>query len=61
MTIVQHPDSAQVPFMVLSALKRSQPDFVLPLEQIAAALHSLGDAAAAGDTAAASVQAPQPG
>ncbi|MGH8206543.1 MAG: chemotaxis protein CheB [Steroidobacteraceae bacterium] len=47
MTMVQRPDSAQVPFMVLSALKRSQPDFVLPLEQIGAVLHSLGAAVAA--------------
>jgi two-component system chemotaxis response regulator CheB len=36
-TIVQEPDSAQVPLMVLSALKRSPPDFVLPLDAIAAA------------------------
>jgi two-component system chemotaxis response regulator CheB len=46
-TMVQRPDSAQVPFMILSALKRSQPDFVLPLEQIGAVLHSLGAAVAA--------------
>jgi two-component system chemotaxis response regulator CheB len=47
LSIVQCPDSAQVPFMVLSALKRCQPDFVLPLEQIAAVLHSLGAAVTA--------------
>jgi two-component system chemotaxis response regulator CheB len=42
--IVQEPDSAQVPLMVLSALKRSPPDFVLPLEAIAALLRTLADA-----------------
>ncbi|HEX4024189.1 MAG TPA: chemotaxis protein CheB [Steroidobacteraceae bacterium] len=47
LTIVQQPDTAQVPFMILSALKRSQPDFVLSLGQIAAVLHSLADADAA--------------
>ena len=47
LSIVQRPDSAQIPFMVLSALKRCQPDFVLSLEQIAAVLHSLGAAVTA--------------
>ena len=46
-TIVQEPDSAQVPLMVLSALKRSPPDFVLPLEAIAALLRTLAGADAA--------------
>jgi two-component system chemotaxis response regulator CheB len=41
MTIVQDPGSAQVPLMVLSALKRSPPDFVLALDEIADRLHSL--------------------
>jgi len=46
-TIVQEPDSAQVPLMVLSALKRSPPDFVLPLDAIAALLRTLAGADAA--------------
>jgi len=46
-TIVQEPDSAQVPLMVVSALKRSPPDFVLPLEAIAALLRTLAGADAA--------------
>ena len=37
-TIVQEPDSAQVPLMVVSALKRSPADFVLSLDEIAALL-----------------------
>ena len=40
-TIVQEPASAQAPRMVLSALKRSAPDFVLPLDEIAALLRTL--------------------
>jgi two-component system chemotaxis response regulator CheB len=40
-TIVQDPGSAQVPLMVLSALKRSPPDFVLSLDEIADHLRSL--------------------
>jgi two-component system chemotaxis response regulator CheB len=40
-TIVQDPGSAQVPLMVLSALKRSPPDFVLSLDEIADRLRSL--------------------
>lgn len=40
-TIVQEPDSAQVPLMVLSALKRTPADFVLPLEEIAGLLRTL--------------------
>jgi two-component system chemotaxis response regulator CheB len=46
-TIVQEPDSAQVPLMVLSALKRSPPDSVLPLQAIAALLRTLAGADAA--------------
>jgi two-component system chemotaxis response regulator CheB len=42
-TIVQEPGSAQVPLMVLSALKRSAPDFLLPLGEIAALLRTLAD------------------
>jgi two-component system chemotaxis response regulator CheB len=40
-TIVQEPDSAQVPLMALSALRQTAADFVLPLEKIAGLLHSL--------------------
>ena len=40
-TIVQEPASAQAPRMVLSALKRSAPDFVLPLDEIADLLRTL--------------------
>jgi two-component system chemotaxis response regulator CheB len=42
-TVVQEPESAQVPLMTESALKRSPVDLVLPLEQIAALLHSIDD------------------
>lgn len=48
-TIVQHPQSAHSSLMIVSALKRSAPDFVLSLEQIAAffrTLHNEADAAA---------------
>jgi two-component system chemotaxis response regulator CheB len=45
-TIVQEPDSAQVPLMVLSALRRSAPDFILPLDDIAALLRTLASAEA---------------
>jgi two-component system, chemotaxis family, protein-glutamate methylesterase/glutaminase len=41
MTIVQEPTSAQLPLMVLSALNRSPPDFVLSLDEIAALLRTL--------------------
>jgi two-component system chemotaxis response regulator CheB len=37
-TIVQELDSAPAPLVVLSALKKSPPDFVLPLGEIAALL-----------------------
>jgi two-component system chemotaxis response regulator CheB len=40
-TVVQDPNSAQVPLMVLSALKRGLPDFVLPLDKIAGLLRTL--------------------
>jgi two-component system chemotaxis response regulator CheB len=44
-TVVQQPETAQVPVMVESALQRGPVDFVLPLEEIAALLRSLdGDA-----------------
>jgi two-component system, chemotaxis family, protein-glutamate methylesterase/glutaminase len=43
-TIVQEPSSAQEPLMVLSALKRSSPDFVLSLDDIAALLRTLASA-----------------
>jgi two-component system chemotaxis response regulator CheB len=43
-TIVQEPGSAQVPLMVLSALKRSSPDFLLPLDAIAGLLRTLAGA-----------------
>jgi two-component system chemotaxis response regulator CheB len=44
-TIVQEPESAQVPLMALSALKRTPADFVLSLEEIAALLQGLASAA----------------
>jgi two-component system, chemotaxis family, protein-glutamate methylesterase/glutaminase len=40
-TVVQKPDNAKVPLMVLSALQRSPADFVLPLNEIAALLAAL--------------------
>jgi len=40
-TIVQEPESAQVPVMALSALKRTPADFVLPLAEIAVLLQAL--------------------
>jgi len=43
-TIVQEPESAQAPLMVVSALKRSAPDFVLPLNKIAGMLQTLAHA-----------------
>jgi two-component system chemotaxis response regulator CheB len=41
LTVVQQPDTAHVPLMVMSALKRTQADFVLPLERISDLLGSL--------------------
>jgi two-component system chemotaxis response regulator CheB len=41
-TVVQEPDSAKVPLMVVSALQRNPADFVLPLPGIAALLAGLG-------------------
>ncbi len=40
-TVVQEPESAQVPLMALSALKRTPADFVLPLAEIAVLLQAL--------------------
>jgi two-component system chemotaxis response regulator CheB len=40
-TVVQQPDSAKVPLMVVSALQRSPVDFVLPLPDIAELLGGL--------------------
>ena len=40
-TVVQKPDNAKVPLMVLSALQRNPADFVLPLNEIAALLAAL--------------------
>jgi two-component system chemotaxis response regulator CheB len=45
LTVVQKPDSAKVPLMVVSALQRSPVDFVLPLEQIADLLAALAGGA----------------
>jgi two-component system, chemotaxis family, protein-glutamate methylesterase/glutaminase len=41
LTIVQEPDSAQVPHMVASALKQTQADYVLPLHDIGKLLKTL--------------------
>jgi two-component system, chemotaxis family, protein-glutamate methylesterase/glutaminase len=41
-TVVQEPQSALAPAMVLSALRHCDVDFILPLEQIAALLNKLG-------------------
>jgi len=41
-TVVQQPDSAKVPLMVVSALQRSPADFVLTLPEIAELLKALG-------------------
>jgi two-component system chemotaxis response regulator CheB len=40
-TIVQEPDTAQVPQMVASALKQTPADYVLPLDQIGTLLKTL--------------------
>ncbi|HEV7716618.1 MAG TPA: chemotaxis protein CheB [Steroidobacteraceae bacterium] len=40
-TVVQHPDNAQSALMIVSALKQTAADFVLPLEQIAGLLAAL--------------------
>ncbi|MBV8803681.1 MAG: chemotaxis protein CheB [Sinobacteraceae bacterium] len=42
LTVVQQPDTAAVPLMVVSALRRGPADFVLPLNEIAALLRRLG-------------------
>ncbi len=41
-TVVQEPETARSPQMVMSAMKRRQPDYILDLEQIAAMLAKLG-------------------
>ena len=41
-TVVQQPDSAKVPLMIVSALQRIPADFVLSLPEIAALLAGLG-------------------
>ena len=41
-TVVQQPDSAKVPLMVVSALQRNPADFVLSLPKIAELLKGLG-------------------
>ncbi len=41
-TVVQEPETARSPQMVMSALKLRRPDYVLTLEQIAAMLATLG-------------------
>jgi two-component system chemotaxis response regulator CheB len=41
-TVVQQPDSAKVPLMVVSALRRNPADFVLSLPEIAQLLVGLG-------------------
>jgi two-component system chemotaxis response regulator CheB len=46
-TIVQSPETAAVPHMVKSALKRAPADFVLSLDEIAAFLRALSDASTA--------------
>jgi two-component system, chemotaxis family, protein-glutamate methylesterase/glutaminase len=46
LTVVQTPETAQSPQMVISALKLRQPDYVLPLEEIAAMLSALPTTAA---------------
>jgi len=47
LTVVQTPETARSPQMVISALKLRQADYVLPLEEIAALLSALPTAAAA--------------
>jgi len=46
LTVVQTPETARSPQMVISALKLRQADYVLPLEEIAAMLSALPTAAA---------------
>ena len=43
LTVVQRPDTAQAPLMALSALALRPADWVLPLEEIGALLHTLAD------------------
>jgi two-component system chemotaxis response regulator CheB len=49
-TVVQEPENAKVPLMVISALRRSPADFVLPLDRIANLLVSLAGGSAARGT-----------
>jgi two-component system chemotaxis response regulator CheB len=42
-TVVQQPESAQSPYMPVSALKRTPVDFVLPLAEIARLLQALDE------------------
>ena len=44
MTVVQDPLSASSPTMVVSAIRRLTPDYVMPLDEIAAMLGTLGTA-----------------
>jgi hypothetical protein len=46
---VQEPESALVPLMALSALKRTPADFVLPLNEMAALLQALANPETAAD------------
>jgi two-component system, chemotaxis family, protein-glutamate methylesterase/glutaminase len=41
LTVVQEPEGAQAPYMLVSAMKRTQPDFVLSLAEIARLLGAL--------------------
>jgi two-component system chemotaxis response regulator CheB len=50
-TVVQQPDGAKAPLMVVSALQRGPADFVLPLEHIAQLLGTLADVVPGADRA----------
>lgn len=41
LTVVQEPQGAQAPYMIVSAMKRTQPDFVLSLAEIAKLVSAL--------------------
>jgi two-component system chemotaxis response regulator CheB len=50
-TVVQEPDEAQAPYMVEAALRRTEADYVLPLDGIARLLGSIdSDKSAAADS-----------
>jgi two-component system chemotaxis response regulator CheB len=51
LTVVQQPEGAQAPLMIVSALKLTSVDFVLPLEQIAALIAGLAGAGMPGPPA----------